>query len=163
MAGLREASARANRARLDNVLYVRAGVESLPVELRGVADRVTIVLPWGSLLAAVGIPAVPLLRGIRALCRPEASLTVLIGVDPVRDRGEMVRLGLPRLSELDPQGRRAEAYAAAGFELAAVRSIGGEELAGWPSNWARRLAYGRPRTVFHVEARARLDPPPGGG
>lgn len=155
MAGLREASRRARRAGLDNVVYVRAAIEALPVELEGVADRVTIVLPWGSLLAAVALPSVPLLRNIRALCQPAARLTVLIGVDPVRDRGEMLRLGLSPWPDADLRERLAGPYAAAGFELTSLGPIGRGELARWPSSWARRLAHGRPRPVFEIEARAR--------
>ena len=37
------------------------------------------VLPWGSLLAAVALPRPEVLRGIRALCQPGARLTVAAG------------------------------------------------------------------------------------
>lgn len=42
-------------------------VESLPRELAAAADRVTVVLPWGTLLAAVAMPSVAVLRGIREI------------------------------------------------------------------------------------------------
>lgn len=142
------------RAGLDNVVYVRAAVEGLPSELAGVADRVTIVLPWGSLLAAVVLPSIDILRDIRALCQPGAILTLLLAVDPVRDRAEILRLGLPPTRDPDLRSRLPEAYAAAGFDVTAVCSIGRDELARWPSSWARRLAHGRARSVFQVEARA---------
>src|SRR5437867_2289307 len=92
-AGLRKLSGRAVRERLGNVLYVRASVEDLPLELAGTADRVTVVLPWGSLLAAVAGPRVPALAGIRMLCQPEASLSVVLSVAE-RDRREARRLGV---------------------------------------------------------------------
>lgn len=153
-ARLREVSGRAVRAGLDNVVYVRAAVEALPSELAGIADRVTIVLPWGSLLLAVALPSIVHLRGIRALCQPGATLTVLLGVDPVRDRAEILRLGLPPAHDRDLRSRLPEAYAAAGFAVTAVGPIGRDQLARWPSSWARRLAHGRPRSVFQVEAQA---------
>lgn len=153
-AGLREVSGRAVRAGLDNVVYVRAAIEALPSELAGVADRLTIVLPWGSLLRAVGSPSVALLREIRALCQPEATLTVVLGIEPVWDRAEMLRLGLPPSRESDLRSRLPEGYASAGFDVTAVRSIGRDQLARWPSSWAKRLAYGHPRSVFRIDARA---------
>jgi len=156
-AGLREVSGRAFRAGLDNVVYVRAAIEALPPELKGIADRVTVVLPWGSLLTAVALPSVPLLRGIRALCRAQATLTVLLGADPGRDRAELVRLGLPPVSDADLRGRLPDGYGRAGFEVTTVRPVARAELACWPSRWAKRLAYGRPRPVFQIEARAQGD------
>ena len=87
-AALRQRSGRAARARRPNVLYVRAAVVVLPPELMGAADRVTVVLPWGSLLAAVARPCVPVMQGIRGLCQPGAGLTVVVGIDPTRDGGE---------------------------------------------------------------------------
>jgi len=134
------------------VIYVRASVEVLPLELAGVADRVTVVLPWGSLLAAVARPSVPALAGIRMLCQPEASLSVVLSVAE-RDRREARRLGVPPLDSGHLQDL-APGYAAAGFTVTSVRELGRDHLAAWPSTWARRLAHGQPRPVFQVDARA---------
>jgi 16S rRNA (adenine(1408)-N(1))-methyltransferase len=151
-AGLREYSSRAARAGLQNVLYVRAAVESLPRELEGIADRLTIVLPWGSLLAAVARPSLPLLQKIAALCRPGAALTVVLGVDPSRDASEAARLGLPALDRAHLHGPLTAAYAAAGMKITASRALAPHELAAWPSTWAKTLAHGRPRPVFQIDA-----------
>jgi hypothetical protein len=153
VAGLRDMSTRATRAGLLNVIYVRASVEDPPAELVDLADRVTAILPWGSLLAAVARPVVPLLRNVRRLCAPDARLTVVLGVDPERDRAEALRLALPALDERHFEGALAAGYTAAGFNVTSVRALTPEELARWPSSWARRLAFGRPRPVFQVEAR----------
>jgi 16S rRNA (adenine(1408)-N(1))-methyltransferase len=146
-------SNRALRSRLGNVLYVRAAVESLPPELLGIADRLTVILPWGSLLAAVARPELAVLQGIRALGRPGATLTVVLGVDPVRDRAEAIRLGLPMLDHGHLRGSLAEGYAAAGLAVESVRAIGPEGLLHWPSAWAVRLAHGVPCSLFELEAR----------
>jgi len=152
-AGLREVSTRAARAGLTNLIYVRAAVEGLPPELAGVADRMTAILPWGSLLAALARPVVPVLRNVRSLCLPGATLTVVLGVDPDRDRAEALRLDLPALDERHFEGAFTEGYAAGGFTVTSVRPIGAEQLARWPSSWAKRLAFGRPRPAFQIEAR----------
>jgi 16S rRNA (adenine(1408)-N(1))-methyltransferase len=153
-AGLRDVSRRALRAGLTNLVYVRAAVEDLPAELGGVADRVTVVLPWGSLLAAVACPWPAVLQRIRRLCRLDATLTVVLGVDPVRDSAETDRLALPPLAGAHFRGALADGYRAAGFTVSDVRAIGLELLSEWPTTWARRLAHGRPRAVFRLEARA---------
>ena len=143
---------------LANLLYVRAAVEALPPELTGLADRVTVVLPWGSLLAAVARPSVEVLRGLRALCRPGATLTAVLGSDPVRDQGEMLRLGLPNLEAAHVASDLATGYFDAGFALTSVRPMPATELARWPSTWARRLAHGDARSFFQIDARVRTPP-----
>jgi 16S rRNA (adenine(1408)-N(1))-methyltransferase len=154
--GLRQVSMRAARGGLTNLLYVRSGVEALPGELRGVADRVTAILPWGSLLAALACPVVPVLRGVRGVCQPEAVLTVVFGIDPERDRAEAHRLGLPELNDAFLSGDLAAGYAAAGFAIDRVRGLAATELTRWPSSWARRLAFGgESRRVFEITAVAR--------
>ncbi len=153
-AGLRNISGRAARRRAANLLYVRAAVELLPAELAGVADRLTVILPWGSLLAAVARPAVPLLAGIRALCRPGAQLTVVLALDPLRDRGELDRLDVPPLDASTAARALGGGYAEAGFSLRSVAPLDTRGLAAWPSTWTRKLAFGRPRQAFLIEARA---------
>jgi len=120
---MREFSARALHERLDNLLYVRSAVEDLPRALAGAADRVTVVLPWGSLLAAVAQPSVGVLHGIRDLCQPEAVLTIVLGVDPVRDQAELRRLVLASL--LDGLLASAGRGLRAGRLQAPVRSCSG--------------------------------------
>jgi 16S rRNA (adenine(1408)-N(1))-methyltransferase len=147
---MREFSGRAARERIANLLYVRSAVEDLPPALDGVADRLTVVLPWGSLLAAVARPSVGVLRGIRGLCQPHAVLTIVLGSDPVRDHAEWLRLGLRPLPDASLASRLAAGYALAGFTLGSVRPMAQDELALWPSTWARRLAHGRRRTLLQI-------------
>jgi 16S rRNA (adenine(1408)-N(1))-methyltransferase len=152
--GLRLVSGRASRERTANLLYVRAAVESLPRELDGIADRVTVVLPWGSLLAAVALPTLESLRRVRAACQPGAELTVVLGTDPARDRAELQRLGLPSL-EADALATRVEAgYRDAGFRIERVRPLPAAELQHFRSSWARRLAFGGARAFVQLGARA---------
>ena len=153
-AGLIRFSGRAARAGLPNVLYLRAAVERLPSALAGVADRVSVVLPWGSLLAAVAGPSTAVLRGVRALCQPGASLSVVLGLDPARDRAEILRLGLPPLAHARLGDHLATGYAAAGFRLVSVHPMSRDQLARLPSTGARRLAHGGDRSLLRIEARA---------
>jgi 16S rRNA (adenine(1408)-N(1))-methyltransferase len=157
VAGLRELSGRSARDGPPNVMYVRASVENLPHELAGVADRVTIILPWGTLLAAVARPCVEALAGVRALCQPEATLSVVLSVAE-RDLREARRLGLPPMDSRHFDGDLAAGYGAAGFTVTSVRRLGLDQLATWPSTWARRLGHGQLRAVFQVDARASAGP-----
>jgi len=149
---MRGLSSRALHERIPNLVYVRAAVEELPAELTGVADRVSVVLPWGSLLAAVTRPEPNVLHGLRALCQPGARLAVLLGIDAARDRAELVRLGLASLGDVPLAATLAEPYARAGFRLEGVRSVSRDSLAAWPSTWARRLSQASGRVLQLVTA-----------
>ncbi len=139
---------------MPNLLYVRAAIEDLPTELAGLADHVSVVLPWGSLLAAVARPSVKLLGSIRALCQPNAKLTVVFALDPDRDRSEVERLDLAPLLGGDLESHLKQAYREAGFLVMSLRALRPEELRLWPSTWARRLAWGRSRFFWQFEAKA---------
>jgi 16S rRNA (adenine(1408)-N(1))-methyltransferase len=152
-AGLQELSGRAFRARQQNLLFVRAAIENLPPELTGLADQVSVVLPWGSLLAAVARPSVSLIGSIRGLCQPDAQLTVIFGIDPNHDRSEIERLGLARIGCDDFGGQLASGYGDAGFCIDSLRTLHAEELARWPSTWAKRLARGPSRSIWKLALR----------
>jgi hypothetical protein len=54
-----------------------------------------------------------------------------------------------------PWGSRlAPGYADAGFALSSVRPLRPENLALWPSTWARRLAYRSERWIVRLDAKA---------
>lgn len=127
-----------------NVLFIQAAVEDLPSELDGVADELHVHFPWGSLLRAVATGDVAVLRNLRRICALGALLEVVIGLDPVRDRSEMDRLGVTPLSleTVNPN------YTAAGFEIF-ERGVLNEPV---NTSWAKRLE-GR-RVVMYLIARA---------
>ena len=114
----------------------------------------TVVLPWGSLLAAVALPSVESLRRLRAACRAGAELTVVLGSDPAKDGAELRRLGLPSL-DADALSARVDAgYREAGFRITRVSALSAAELRRFPSSWAQRLAFGGERAFVQLEARA---------
>ena len=116
-----------------NALFVRASAEALPDELAGLAASVTILLPWGSLLRAVLEPDAAVLSGIRNLCRPGATLRIVVGE--------------PADESIVP------AYRAAGFD-AGVRATTAAQVRQLRTTWAARLAFGRPRAFTEIFATA---------
>lgn len=161
---LAEAATRAarkpSRGGAPNAWFVRAGAYALPEELREVADSVTVLLPWGSLLAAVltsDIPAVPgtgVLAGIRTLARPDARLEAVVSLDE-RDR-------LAGAVEAPSMARLQAAYRAAGWRIRAVDALDAHALAEVGTTWAKRLAHGRPRESWRIVATALPVAPEGG-
>lgn len=75
---LRTASQRAGaseaRGSLPNLLFGRLALERAPGALEGLADRLSVLLPWGSLLRAAAGGEPEGLRRLRGLCAPGAEL-----------------------------------------------------------------------------------------
>ena len=129
----RRAAAAPARGGLPNLRFGRLALEHAPGALAGLADRLTVILPWGSLLRAVAAGEPDGLGRLRALCAPGAEVEIVFG-----DR--------------DLDGVPAEAlparYADAGLELSA-RYAGAAEVAALGTTWAKRLVRSDPDRRFH--------------
>lgn len=124
----RRALAKPARGGLANVRFGVLALERAPGELAGLADSLTVLLPWGSLLAAVaGGDAIGLAR-LAGLCRPGAEVRFVFGY------GAADGLGLP------PIDGAPSAAAEAGLELAA-RAMSVDEIRELGTTWAGKLAF----------------------
>jgi 16S rRNA (adenine(1408)-N(1))-methyltransferase len=131
-----------------NLVLVRAPVESLPSELRGVADEVSVQLPWGSLLEGIVLARGDVLGGLAALCRPGAQLTVTLNgeiwLDSTPARYEHLPVPTPEyVTDVVAAG-----LARVGISLVAARYATAAEAKALPTTWARRLGHGRTHPVF---------------
>ena len=141
---MRAAARRSARRRdgVPNAVFVVAGAESMPRELRGVADRVTVQFPWGSLLHGILRADEPVLTNLAEIAAPGAKLTIVWSVA----NGDRVAAP-PTLSE--PVQAR---FAGAGFEIRALRPATADEIAATGSTWAKRLRAGTDRPVTLLRA-----------
>lgn len=135
---LRDGSRRAADAA--NLLLVVANALALPPGLSGLATRVTVNFPWGSLLAGLldGEPA--LLEGLRAITLPGAVLECRLNGDALASAGLSLRAG---------GGHARRVLGSAGFVTDQLVELDARALRACPTTWAKRLAYGRdPRAVY---------------
>src|SRR5262245_22527847 len=65
-----------SRRGMANTLFVIANAWALPSELYGLAARITINFPWGSLLEGLLESDPELMTGLRAISRPHAALEI---------------------------------------------------------------------------------------
>jgi 16S rRNA (adenine(1408)-N(1))-methyltransferase len=145
---------RPQRGGLPNAMFVQAAVESLPEELNGVADEVHIHFPWGSLLGAVACGNGAVLASLRRICAPGALMEIVIGLDPERDRTEMLRLGLEPLSVEYIDSVLVPRYREAGFDVIDRGVLSRDQWTCLESSWARRLSISSGRAVTYLAARA---------
>jgi 16S rRNA (adenine(1408)-N(1))-methyltransferase len=153
-ASMVESSRRAARGRAPNALFVVAAAEALPPELVGIAARVTIRFPWGSLLrGCLGLDTAAT-AGIASLVAPDGQLELLLApiardglADVPTEPGEVVRAA-------------ATTFDRFGFEVVEGRRAAAGELAASRSTWARRLlstgsSSDRPVTLVRLRSSRR--------
>src|SRR5262249_32129632 len=119
----------------------------------GVANEVHVHFPWGSLLKAVATGDVTLLENVRRICADEALLEVVIGIDPVRDKSELERLGVQPLTLEVVDTVLVPNYAAAGFEIIERGIIVASEWPELETSWAKRLQGNEQRPITYLIAR----------
>lgn len=123
-------------------------LERAPAALEHLADRLTVLLPWGSLLRALALPDPAGLARLRGLCRPGAELRVVFGLGPAD-----AAAALPPLSDAH-LGHLARAYREAGLEVTA-RPTSRDEVGALPTTWAKKLAFsGNERRFVELLGRA---------
>jgi 16S rRNA (adenine(1408)-N(1))-methyltransferase len=160
----RRAAAAPAKGGYPNALFVASGVELLPPELDGIADRVTVRFPWGSLLrGAIGVDTA-VSGSIARLVGPTGTLELALSIVEhdrlgVRDPGAegapdattdaaFARLGRP-FDESDIERIRS-VFGELGLHLAGVEPMDRAAVAAFGSSWARRLRVGRDRPAWRV-------------
>jgi 16S rRNA (adenine(1408)-N(1))-methyltransferase len=131
-----------------NILFVVAGIEDAPCELDGVADRITISFPWGSLLRGIVRAEAAVLAPLARIAKSGACIDVLLSVES-RDAA----------SGVDPDdvatlAWRASEFARCGLAIERFAVASEDEVASSGSTWAKRL--GRARRVSALTLR-RID------
>jgi len=129
----RRAAGPARKGGLENALFVLAAAEAPPEELRALAERVTILFPWGSLLRGCLGADASVAEGIAELLAPDGVIELLLA--PAERDGLD---GLPT----DPAAVIAaatRAFEAIGLRLVEARSATDGEIRASGSTWARRL------------------------
>lgn len=152
----RKAQRKPAKGGLANVVFGQMALEQAPGALAGLADSLTVFLPWGHLLQAVARPDVAALERLRRLGKPGAPLRVIFGYDPRVDAAAVKSLGLPPLTEDWVNRGLTLAYARAGWRVR-VRAVSKLEVGQLGTTWAKKLTYSGQARGF-VEIRACLPP-----
>lgn len=122
-----------SRAGAANTLYVIANALDLPRELDGLANRVSINFPWGSLLEGLVEGDRRLLEGLGRISQPEALLELRLNGGALSDLGLSADEGAARVRAL---------LATTGWRCAAAERVEAPLLRSLATTWARRLAHG---------------------
>jgi 16S rRNA (adenine(1408)-N(1))-methyltransferase len=144
------AARKLSRGGVRNLLCIAEPAETLANDLGAIANRVTVILPWGSLLRAVALPDIPFLSVLRRLCASDATVEIVFSYDERRDAGQQHRLGFTSLEESHVRTILSEAYERAGFRVTSIEAICQSDLRSYETTWATRLGFGRPREIWRL-------------
>lgn len=127
-----------------NALFAIANACALPEELMGLADRVIINFPWGSLRDGLLCAEPGLLAGLRQLARPKAALEVRLNASALAEAGWALDAGAEQAVEV---------LRGTGVRVRSARRLGAADLRACPTTWARRMAFGRSPEAVEIMGR----------
>ena len=148
----RQAGRKASRGGVPNLLCLAAAAEALGQTLPGVADRVSVILPWGRLLRTVAEPEPDDLGQLVALGQRGAHFELLFSYEAGIDGQTEGLLGTNGVDEAHVKEKLMPAYALAGLRVKEAKRVERAELKAYSTTWAQRLAYGRNRAVWRIRA-----------
>ena len=134
------------------MICIGESLDVLATELSRIAHRISVILPWGSLLRAVAAPDIASLRQIARLCLPGASIEIVLSYDRQRDQRQADRLGISQLDEEHITSVLPEIYQQAGLQVLHSEKISLPALLAYQTTWAKRLTGGRRRDVWRLSA-----------
>lgn len=126
----------------ENVMFVVSAAEDLPDSLAGIADEASVILPWGSLLAAALNPESDTFARVRAVGNEYGELTLLVSAqkrDQVAGTFE-----LDETSSADLVGR----YESCGLIVVERRLASRADIDRYSSGWGRRLGIPDRRSAW---------------
>ena len=148
----RRAAGRPARGGLPNIVFLAEGVERIPSAFDGLADVVTVLFPWGSLLRGALGRDTAIAASIARLVAPGGRLDLVVSLVE-RDRaaiGGEGPLGDTDIAEM------TRTYAALDLVITEARCLSPDEIRATGSTWARRLASGADRPVWQIRSRAEI-------
>jgi 16S rRNA (adenine(1408)-N(1))-methyltransferase len=149
-AAARKLAGKPARGGLPNALLGRLSLADAPGELAAIADRLTVLLPWGGLLRAVARAEDAGLGALRGLCRAGAEVRIVFGYGAAAEAAAIAELALPPLDDAGLAALEAR-YREAGFRLTA-RRVGVTEVRELGTTWAGKIGWSGKERAF-VELR----------
>ena len=128
-----------SRKKLPNALFIIANAQSLPPELSGLASRVSVNFPWGSLLQSLLDDDACLLNGLLRVTRPCAAMDIHLNADALTSAGYELEAGANQIECV---------LSESGWRIKSRACLNADDLRQIPTSWAKRLAFGRdPRAI----------------
>jgi 16S rRNA (adenine(1408)-N(1))-methyltransferase len=144
----RRAASSVRHGGVPNALFLAAALEELPGQLAGRVHRVTVALPWGSLLRGLTNVDAGVINAITGVLSDNGELELLVSATDVDARQTSVML------ESEPDAAAlASALESAGLHVLECRPALESDVQRLSSGWGRRLGIPGRRRAWLFRAR----------
>jgi 16S rRNA (adenine(1408)-N(1))-methyltransferase len=150
---LYEYSKKANKNKLNNLIYIITSVENMGDELNGLADKIYVNFPWGSLLEAVVKDIPDLLGKIALLGKIGAEFNFTFAYSTIHEPVEIEKRNLPLLTDDYLKLNLSEIYKAAGLIIEKCTNLKPQDINKFGTLWAKKLYLGKSRDVYNIISR----------
>jgi len=147
---LKEYSRKAVRKKLSNVIFCLGSIEILPKELENLADKVFVLLPWGTLLQNVVLPSRETIFKFYNLLKNKGELKIIFGYHQKLEPAEIERLELPSLSKNYIESHILPKFLEQGFVLKKLEELTKADLRQLETTWSKKLSFGKMREIFKL-------------
>ena len=152
-----EYSRKAQKEKISNAVYVLGSIEFFPEELIGKADKLTIILPWGSLLQSLTNPNNEKTPLISNILKNNGTLEVVLGYSQELEPTETRRLELQDLSEDFLRKTIVPTFEKSNLRLTELKSLDKSCLKKIESTWSKKLSYGKDRPLYLLKFKKMLN------
>lgn len=143
-------SKKALRKKLGNALFVVGSFEIIPEELKGVTNKVYIILPWGTLLENLVKPTYESIKKLSDLLQKDGEIEITFGYAPELEPHETKRLNLPEINKTLIEKDIIPRFEKYGYHLKAFSTLEKSQLSRVETTWAKRLKYSGDRNIFKL-------------
>ena len=144
-------SKKAQKEKLQNAAFILDSIEKLDWDTTPIAQKIYVILPWGSLLQAFVGPNLQSLQKLKNLLKPNGQITIILGYSPESEPNETQRLQLQYLTSEYIETVLKTAYAKIGLTIHAVKKLQKTDLKEFETTWSKKLVFGKDRTIFLLE------------
>lgn len=146
-------SKKANKDKLENVLFVVGSIEVFPQEIIGVANSLSVILPWGSLLKQIVNADFESIKKLCSCVKKPGEIEIILGYHKELEPSEVARLELQELNEDYIKQNLIPVFFNLGYTDVSVSQMQKQVLQDFETTWSKKLTFGQDRPIFRIFAK----------
>ena len=141
---------KAVKSKVDNTLFIVNSLENIKDEFNGLADKIYVFLPWGTLLQHLIKPTKEYVEKLATILKSEGNIEIILGYTEDSEPTQVERLQLANLSMEYLQANVVTVFKDTGLNLKELVELNKTELATLETTWGKKLAFGQNRPLFKL-------------
>jgi 16S rRNA (adenine(1408)-N(1))-methyltransferase len=148
---LKEYQREINRKKLKNALLISSSIENYNPPIDNYFDKITIILPWGSLLKQTVTVEPEFFSKIMRWLKNEGEIEIIFGFNEELEEKETKRLNLSELTEKEINYIKSKYDKLEHAKLLEFKELNSRELGNFETTWAKKLSFGANRKYLKIK------------